>query len=185
MSKKIKQLLHNFEKVLDKFPEFKYAGDPILRNPTQEVSVEEGLKIGKKLGKILVEYRKVAGFGRGLASPQIGENKSVFVTFVNDEVEIFINPKITKKSKETNHFKELCLSSGVMAADVERSSWVIMEWTDIEGKRHKEKFEEFLARLYQHEEAHLRGKLNIDEAVDGGIEFMLFDPLQEKLRNKR
>ena len=60
-----------------------------------------------------------------------------------------------------------------------------MEWLDVEGKSHKEKVDGFLARLYQHEEAHLRGKLNLDEAADGGIEFMLFDPLKEQLRDKR
>jgi peptide deformylase len=60
-----------------------------------------------------------------------------------------------------------------------------MEWTDTQGKNHKERFDGFLARLYQHEEAHLRGKLNLDEAVNGGIEFMHFDPLKEQLRDKR
>jgi len=72
-----------------------------------------------------------------------------------------------------------------MAADVERPEWIVMEWTDEEGKRHREKFDGFLARLYQHEEAHLRGKLNLDEADEGGIEFACFDPLKEKLRKSR
>jgi len=39
--------------------------------------------------------------------------------------------------------------------------------------------------LYQHEEAHLRGKLNLDKAGEGGIEFALFDPLREQLREKK
>jgi peptide deformylase len=60
-----------------------------------------------------------------------------------------------------------------------------MEWLDVDGKKHKEKFDGFLARLYQHEEAHLRGKLNIDEVYEGGIEFALFDPLKEQIRKSR
>lgn len=185
MVKKIKQLLHDFEVILDKFPDFRYAGDPVLRNSTRKTSVSEGTKLGNKLGQILIEYRKITGFGRGLAAPQIGVNKSVFVTFVDDNIQIFINPKIVKKSKSKNFYKELCLSSGVMAADVKRSNWIVMWWVDAKGITHEEKFGGFLARLYQHEEAHLRGKLNIDQAVSGGIEFMLFDPLKEKLRNKK
>jgi len=73
----------------------------------------------------------------------------------------------------------------VVAADVERAEWVVVEWTDEKGEKHSEKFDGFLARLYQHEEAHLRGRLNLDDARDGGIEFLTFNPLEEKLRNSR
>jgi peptide deformylase len=184
----LKQIINKIEKfkvILKKFPEVKYAGDPILRQVTKKVSINDGSNIGEKLGKVLLRYRKEMGYGRGLAAPQIGENKSVFVTFVNDKLQIFINPKITAKSKKSNFYRELCLSSGIMAVDVKRLEWIIMEWSDEKGKKHKEKFDGFLARLYQHEEAHLRGKLNLDEAVEGGIEFALFDPLKEQLRKSK
>ena len=72
-----------------------------------------------------------------------------------------------------------------MAADVERPEWVIMRWTDIEGVIHEEKIDGFLARLYQHEEAHLRGIVNLDEVAPQGIEFATFDPLKEPLRKTR
>lgn len=173
------------EVTLEKFPEVRYAGDPVLRQIAEVVSVEEGVQFGKILGEVLLRYREAVGYGRGFAAPQIGENKAVFVTFVENQLQTFINPKITERSEETNFYRELCLSSGIMSADVERSVWVVMEWTDINGQKLKEKFDGFLARLYQHEEAHLRGKLNLDEASEGGIEFMLFDPLKEQLRDKR
>ena len=185
MARKIRDLVSGFQNTLQQFPEVKYAGDPILRTPTEEVSIEEGIELGKRLGDTLMRYRKTVGCGRGFAAPQIGETKSVFVTFVDDELKTFINPKIIERSQETNYFKELCLSSGIMSADVERSEWIVMEWFDVNGAKHTEKFNGFLARLYQHEEAHLRGIINLDEASDGGIEFALFDPLQEKLRTTR
>ena len=185
MLQTIIKMVNNFKIILNKFPEVKYAGDPVLRQVTKRVSIENGVRIGKKLSKILLKYRKEVGYGRGFAAPQIGENKSVFVTFVDNKLQTFINPKIVSRSAKTNFYRELCLSSGIMAAEVERSEWVIMEWSDVEGKRHKDKFDDFLARLYQHEEAHLRGKLNLDEAVDGGIEFAIFDPLKEKLRKSK
>ncbi len=185
MNKKILGRVKSFEEVIQKFPEVKYAGDPVLRQFTEEVSVKEGVEIGIRLGEVLMRYREAVGYGRGFAAPQIGENKAVFVTFIDGRLQTFINPKIVERSKETNFYRELCLSSGIMAADVERSVWIIMEWSDTEGQFHSERIEGFLARLYQHEEAHLRGKLNLDEAADGGIEFMLFDPLKEQLRNTR
>lgn len=185
MSKELNDLVARFGNVLKDFPEVRYAGDPVLRQPAQEVSIEEGVNLGKKLGEILIRYRKAVGYGRGFAAPQIGENKSVFVTFVDDKLQIFINPKITAKSVDTNYYREFCLSSGIMAVDTERPESIIMEWRDEKGEGHSEKFGGFLARLYQHEGAHLRGILNLDEACSGGIEFATFDPLQEKLRQSR
>lgn len=185
MKEALLERVKGFERTLEKFPEVRYAGDPVLRQIAEEVSVQEGAELGKFLGEVLLRYREVVGYGRGFAAPQIGENKAVFVTFVENQLQTFINPKITERSEGTNFYRELCLSSGIMSADVERSAWIVMEWIDVGGQSHKERFDGFLARLYQHEEAHLRGKLNLDEAVDGGIEFMLFDPLKEQLRDKR
>ncbi len=185
MSREIGDLIQKFGETLKSFPEVRYAGDSILRQPSQEVSIEEGVQLGERLGEILIQYRNEVGYGRCFAAPQIGEDKAVFVTFVNDKLETFINPKIVERSEQTNFYKELCLSSGIMSADVERPEWIVMEWTDVDGQTHKERFDGFLARLYQHEEAQLRGVINLDEAVDGGIEFATFDPLKEQLRPSR
>lgn len=185
MIEQLIERVRKFETVLDKFPEVKYAGDPVLRQAAKEVSAEEGIEIGKRLGDVLMRYRKEVGYGRGFAAPQIGENKAVFVTFVDDKLVTFLNPRITERSQETNFYRELCLSSGIMAVDAERPERIVMEWIDTGGIRQSGKFDGFLARLYQHEEAHLRGKLNLDEATEGGIEFALFDPLKEQIRKSR
>ncbi len=179
---KIKQQTEVFQKVLKEIPEITYAGNSILREPTKEVAVEEGLHIAQNLENALLHYRKLTGFGRGLAAPQIGENKSVFITYVDDQIEVFINPKIIEKSPETNSYKELCVSAGVIAADIERSQWIIMEWTDKNSVKQSGRFDGLKARLLQHEEAHLHGRLNLDEAAPGCIQFVTFDPLQEPLR---
>ncbi len=181
----IKERIATFNRALHEIPEVKYVGDPILRQKAELVKVKDGTVIGDQLGKVLLHYREVAGIGRGLAAAQIGLRKAVFVTFVNDTLQTFINPTVVEKSPETNFYKELCLSSGIMAADVERPEWVIMRWTDIEGVIHEEKIDGFLARLYQHEEAHLRGIVNLDEVAPQGIEFATFDPLKEPLRKTR
>ena len=153
MSEDIKQKIKNFGDVLDKIPEIRYAGDPALREVTTVATSNEGISIAKKLEETLLKYREITGWGRGLAAPQIGENKSVFITFIDNQVEIFINPKIVEKSDKTNFYKELCMSAGIVATDVERPEWIVMEWTDKDGVRRSEKFDGFNARLYQHEEA--------------------------------
>lgn len=177
--------VRKFETILEKFPEVRYAGDPLLRQVAVEASVEEGIRIGKHLGEVLVRYRDEAGYGRGFAAPQIGESKAVFVTFVADQLQVFINPVIVEMSTETYYYRELCLSSGIVSVDIERPEWIVMEWTDVNGGKHRQKFEGFLARLYQHEVDHLRGELNLDKATRGSIELALFDPLQERLRKTR
>lgn len=185
MFKDIKQKIKIFETVLDKIPEIRYAGDSVLRQASSLVVLEEGVELGKRMQFILSKYRNITGWGRGLAAPQIGESKSVFITFVDNQFEVFINPKIVEKSNKTNFYKELCMSAGIVMADVERPDWIVMEWTDEQGAKISEKFDGFKARLYQHEEAHLRGRLNLDDAVSGGIEFVTSDPIKEQLRDTK
>lgn len=171
-------------RILEEIPEFTYLGDQILRTPTEEVSIEEGKMIGKKLGEVLVKYRQIAGFGRGLAAPQIGIGKSVFVTFLDNKLEIYINPEIVDVSEGLNFFRELCLSSTFIEADVRRHEWVVLRWFDENGVEHKEKFDGLKARLIQHEFKHLLGIPNVDEAEPGSLR-IAGDPLQEKLRSSR
>lgn len=99
MLEQLKERVRSFSSILDRFPEVRYTGDPVLRQVAQEVSVEEGVEIGKRLGDVLLRYRKEVGYGRGFAAPQIGENKAVFVTFVDDKLTVFINPRITKVAR--------------------------------------------------------------------------------------
>jgi len=141
--------IKTFQRVLEEFPEIKYLGDPILRMKTETAGIKEGKQIGQRLGETLVRYRKLTGMGRGLAGPQIGLDKSVFVTFVDNNLQIYINPMITGRSNSSNYYRELCISSGIMGADVRRSEEITLEWTDENGNSHKQKFDGFMARLLQ------------------------------------
>lgn len=118
MIEAIRKRTEVFLKVLDSLPELRYLGDPVLRTPTEITTIEEGKEIGDKLNKTLLAYRGIAGIGRGLAAPQIGIARSVFVTYVNNEHQVYINPKIVEFSEESNLYRELCLSSGLMSVDV-------------------------------------------------------------------
>jgi len=168
--------------ILNEIPEIRYLGDPILRTQTLKTTVEEGKQIGERLGEILIKYRKIARFGRGLAAPQIGVSKSVFVTYVDDKLQTYINPKIIKTSEVTNYYREFCLSSGILWGDVKRSETITMDWLNEDGEQHSQEVNGFMARLLQHEEAHLRGIPNLDEVMVGTIGMVTNDPLNEQLR---
>lgn len=182
MSEWLIQSADSFSRVVKEVPELRYAGDDVLRKEAKKVSVSEGKKIGQKLGEVLLKYRKITGVGRGLAAPQIGISKAVFVTFVHDKLQPYINPEITERSEETNLYRERCISSGIVSVDVRRSESIKMKWVDEKNVLHHEKFSDFMARLIQHEVAHLGGTLNLDEAVPGTLEVVNSDPLKEKLR---
>jgi peptide deformylase len=179
---KIIELSDTFKRVLDECPEVVYIGNKILRKKTEEVSLEDGLKIGGMLKDVLTRHRNITGYGRGLAAPQIGKNKSVFVTFVDDIFKIYINPKIVSSSKNLNLYRESCLSCGYLSVDVKRPSAVTIEYLSESGDIKTEEAKSFLARLLQHEYDHLEGIVNVDKAEAASIEFMTNDPLQEKLR---
>lgn len=182
MRDRIKKGLEIFVEVLEKIPELRYVGDEVLRTHAALVSREEGMEIGRKLGKVLVAYREITGWGRGLAAPQIGIKKAVFVTYVGDVLQVYLNPEMVKVSEERNLYRELCISSGLLWCDVARPKDVTMKWLDEKGELREEKFEGVMARLVQHEYDHLQGRVNLDVAEVGTIAFAVGNPLEEKLR---
>ena len=180
---RLQELNQTFDKVLDACSELVFIGEPVLRQKTAEVSVEEGIELGEKLKITLGRYRGIAGFGRGLAAPQIGESKAVFITYVDDVFKTYINPKIIQESSETNFYRETCLSCGFMSVDIQRPASIVFEYTDEDGITQKEELDSFSARLIQHEYDHLEGIVNVDKAEPSSINFMFDDPLKEELRD--
>ena len=108
--------------------------------------------------------------GVGLAAPQVGILKRIFVIDVSPEGNepiVFINPEITETSGEQTGY-EGCLSVPGKSGMVTRPNHVKcryqdrnMEWQEIEG-------EELLARAILHENDHLDGHLYV-ELVEGRL----------------
>jgi len=179
----VQKLNEVFKEVLSKCPELVFIGEDVLRKATKEVSLEEGIEIGEQLKKVLEIYRSITGFGRGLAAPQIGISKAVFVTFIENNFKVYINPKVTSSSSNLNLYRESCLSCGYLSVDVKRPESVEIKYLNTEGVIVSEKCESFLGRLIQHEYDHLLGVVNIDKAEPVSIEFATNDPLKEQLRS--
>lgn len=101
--------------------------------------------------------------GVGLAAPQIGILKRVFVVDIGEGPMTFINSEIIERSGE-QFGVEGCLSVPGKQGDVSRPYRVTVSALDKEGKPFELEAEEFLARAICHESDHLDGILYVDIA---------------------
>lgn len=130
-------------------------GDPVLKICAAEIT-----NIDSKLIKLTDEMFEVMyqAPGLGLAAPQIGVQKQLFVYDVDDEQQVLINPKIIESSGEWV-YDEGCLSIPGLYVEMLRPKLVLVEATNLDGNTIQIEADELLARLFQHEIDHLQGVL--------------------------
>jgi peptide deformylase len=130
-------------------------GDPVLKTCAAEIT-----DIDSKLIKLTDEMFEVMyqAPGIGLAAPQIGVQKQLFVYDVDDEPQVLINPKIVESSGEWV-YDEGCLSIPGLYVEMLRPKLVLVEATNLDGNTIQIEADELLARLFQHEIDHLQGVL--------------------------
>jgi peptide deformylase len=103
------------------------------------------------------------GNGVGLAGPQVGLMKRIFVVHVEGDVpRVFINPSILETSQETVKYEEGCLSVPGCWADVVRPRAVKVQAWNEKGRPFTLETGGILARVILHEYDHLEGVLFID-----------------------
>ena len=105
--------------------------------------------------------------GVGLAAPQVGINKRIFVMDCSREDEdkdckIVINPEIEHESEELSSYKEGCLSIPGITEEVSRPKVIKVVYQDIRGVTHHDTYDNLWSTCFQHELDHLNGKLFID-----------------------
>lgn len=144
-------------------------GDPVLRQPTEKV-----VKVSAKIQKLIADMfdTMYAYNGVGLAAPQVGELKRIFVLDCSTEDHpmpqmVFINPVIIKKEGAIVS-REGCLSFPGVYTDVKRYQTVTVRYMDMKGKTQTMTVEEgtLLCRAIQHELDHLNGVLFVDHVID-------------------
>jgi len=133
-------------------------GDPILRQPSADVTNIDGALKQLTDDMIGVMY---AAPGVGLAAPQIGVQKRVFVFDAGEGPSTVINPRITESSGEWT-YDEGCLSVPGLSWPIVRPRSILVEGLDLDGNELAIEAEEYLARVYQHEIDHLDGVLLIE-----------------------
>lgn len=168
--------------------------DKVLRRNAKEVSVKE--ITSSRIKKILREMSqalKKQDDGVAIAAPQIGYSLSIFVVsgkifekdFMRkrDEAQIpppdlsrssgkgkkdliFINPKISKLSREKEWMPEGCLSARWLYGKTFRSKKATVAAYDENGKKFIRGASGLLAQIFQHETDHLKGILFIDHAKE-------------------
>ena len=97
--------------------------------------------------------------GIGLAAPQVGKNKRIFVMGDSTETFVCINPVILEASEATNVFSEGCLSFPGLYLDIIRPTAVKVAYYDVDGKLMEKALDGIQARCFQHELDHLGGIL--------------------------
>ena len=102
--------------------------------------------------------------GLGLAGPQIGVQKQIFVYDVDDDPQVIINPKIVESSGEWV-YDEGCLSIPGLFVEMLRPKEVLVRGLTLEGDEIEVEADELLARLFQHEIDHLQGVLMFDRML--------------------
>lgn len=150
----------------------------ILREKAKEVSK---LEFGSpKLKKIIAEMKEALNSqddGVAIAAPQIGVSLRIFIVSkrvfemtkkyqnITEDL-VFINPIISKVSKDKKLMEEGCLSVRYLYGRVPRSIKTTIVAQDITGKQFSMGGSGLLAQIFQHETDHLDGVLFIDKAIE-------------------
>ena len=96
--------------------------------------------------------------GIGLAAPQIGVQKQLFVYDIGDGAEVLINPVVVESSGEWV-YEEGCLSIPGLYVEMVRPKEILLKGINIDGEEVSVEADELLSRLFQHELDHLNGVL--------------------------
>ena len=138
-------------------------GDPVLRTPARPVeSFDDALR---KLADDMLQTMRDAP-GVGLAAPQVGVDRRLFVFDSGERSGALCNPAIVWMSDETQEAEEGCLSIPNVYFPVMRALHVRVEAQDLFGATVVEEVSEFEARIFQHEIDHLDGILFVDRLDD-------------------
>lgn len=109
------------------------------------------------LAKEMVKFMRDQN-GIGLAAPQIGIRKRLFVMEINGQVYHCFNPRILEFGNELEVLSEGCLSFPGEECTIKRPKEITVSYTDEQGITNKvEKLTGLAARCFQHELDHLNG----------------------------
>lgn len=153
--------------------EIRKYGDSVLREVAKEIE-----KVDDEILEILDNMVETmyASKGVGLAAPQVGISKRMFVCDQGDGViRKIINPIITPITEEVIDFEEGCLSIPGIYKKVQRPQRIKIEYLNEKSEKIIEEVEGFLAVIMQHEFDHLEAILFVDKV----------SPIAKRMINKK
>lgn len=142
--------------------DIRVIGDPVLRQRAREVT-----DIDSNLVQLVDDMFDVMyeAPGVGLAAPQIGISRRIFVFDSDDRRGVLINPEIVESSGEWE-FEEGCLSVPGLHWPIVRPREVLLRGVDLDGNTVEVEADDFEARIFQHELDHLDGVLLVEHLSD-------------------
>lgn len=145
-------------------------GHPVLRTPAEAVAFPLSDEVRALVDDMLATMREADGVG--IAAPQVHQSLAIFIVAPRpnprypDAVEeppiVAINPEIVEQSAEMERGWEGCLSIPGIRAEVPRHRRILARYQDVNGTQIVREFEGFPARIFQHEDDHLRGLVFLD-----------------------
>jgi peptide deformylase len=150
-------------------------GDPVLREPSREVTPDEiGSPEIQGLIDDLIDTKRATN-GAGIAANQVGEAVRVAIVEVEEgnprypykppvPLTVMINPVLEPLGEELVGINEGCLSVPDLRGSLERHLAVRVRYLDRDGAEHEEVRRGLAAGTFQHEVDHLNGTLFVDRA---------------------
>jgi peptide deformylase len=128
--------------------------DSLLRQAAEHwdfVADGDPTELVKQMTKIMFENN-----GIGLAAPQVGVLKRLFIMGNRDKLIVCVNPTLISGGES---FRDLegCLSFPNLWLHVSRYKQIQVRYQDIQGNFIENTLEGLMARVYQHESDHLDG----------------------------
>lgn len=149
-------------------------GNPVLRTPAQPVPFPLSDEIRALIGDMIATMREADGVG--IAAPQVHQSMAIFIVAprpnprypdaVEEPPTVAINPEIVERSPEMELGWEGCLSIPGLRGEVPRHRRILARYQNVHGARVVREFVDFPARIFQHEDDHLRGVVFLDRMED-------------------
>jgi peptide deformylase len=119
-------------------------------------------KIDGRIKQLVDDMKEtlVKADGVGLAAPQVGVLKRIFIVDINvdkSDIREFINPEIIKKKGKNDKYLEGCLSFPGRSFKIVRPEKVTVRAQNLSGDWFTFEAEDFIARALMHENDHLDG----------------------------
>lgn len=138
--------------------DIRIVGDPVLKQRAHEIeNVDDALV--RLVDDMVVTMYEAPGVG--LAAPQVGVQKRLFVYDIGEGPQTLVNPTIVEGDGEWV-YDEGCLSVPGLSWEIVRPKLVHLTGWDLDGNEVSFEADEFLARVFQHEMDHLDGILLLE-----------------------
>lgn len=133
-------------------------GDPVLRTTAAEVT-DDADSLQRLVDDMLETMYEAPGVG--LAAPQIGISKRIFVADIGEGPFVLVNPEIVDVAGSWA-FDEGCLSVPGYYWQIKRPAYAKARGYDIHGIPIEFEGDELMGRVLQHEIDHLNGMLLLE-----------------------